>query len=58
MLAFPGDAPSDSPPPPTDADTCELYLSLMCQFKRDQVMTFVQECDAIRRHKALEVRLV
>ncbi|CAK8692883.1 unnamed protein product [Clavelina lepadiformis] len=40
---------------PSDPDTCELYLSLMCQFDRDQVLTFIQDCDVMRRHRALEI---
>nr|CAB3267651.1 vacuolar protein sorting-associated protein 8 homolog [Phallusia mammillata] len=40
---------------PTDPETCELYLSLMCQFKRDEVLPFVQDCDTVRRPRALEI---
>uniref|UniRef100_H2ZCD4 Uncharacterized protein n=1 Tax=Ciona savignyi TaxID=51511 RepID=H2ZCD4_CIOSA len=45
----------DAPNPSNDPDTCELYLSLMCQFNRGQVVAFIQECEACRPHKALEI---
>ena len=55
ILDFSSGDSIDQTSQPTDPDTCELYLSLMCQFKRDRVLSFVQECDVLRRHKALEV---
>nr|XP_002121576.1 vacuolar protein sorting-associated protein 8 homolog [Ciona intestinalis] len=52
---FDDDVTYEAPAASTDPDTCELYLSLMCQFGRAEVLQFVQDCEYCRPHKALEI---